>query len=333
MRDNMTKRLRGNLLLLLTALIWGVAFVAQSEGMKYVGPFTFTGIRSYLGGIALLLFLGIRGLLKKRQNHTMPGIAEAKEAENRTKEAAKERKNSVRELIIGGICCGIMLFTASMLQQTGIQYTPESGKAGFITALYIVLVPLCGIFGKKRVGAKVWLAVIIALGGMYLLCITDGFAIAKGDVYLLLCAAAFTGHILVVDYFSPKADGVSLSCIQFFVCGLLGTAGMFLAEHVDIRQILAAWLPLVYAGVLSSGVAYTLQIIAQKDTEPAVASLLMSLESVFALLGGFVLLDQILSARELAGCVLVFAAVILAQIPGHKKSRNNKSCVSPENML
>lgn len=317
----MTKRLRGNLLLLLTAFIWGLAFVAQSEGMKYVGPFTFTGIRSYLGGTALLVVLGIRRLSKKQRNNDVSGIREAKEAENRTEESVKERKKSARVLLSGGVCCGVMLFTASMLQQIGIQYTPESGKAGFITALYIVLVPLCGIFGKKKAGVKVWLAVLIALGGMYLLCITDGFVIAKGDVYLLLCAVAFTGHILVVDYFSPKTDGVSLSCIQFFVCGILGTAGMIFTEHVEVLQILRAWFPIVYAGVLSSGVAYTLQIIAQKDTEPAVASLLMSLESVFALLGGFVLLGQVLSARELTGCALVFAAVILAQIPGHKKSR------------
>ncbi|MGN1085144.1 MAG: DMT family transporter [Lachnospiraceae bacterium] len=300
----MTKRMRGNLLLLLTAFIWGVAFVAQSEGMKYVEPFTFTGIRSYLAGIALLVFLGIRRLSGQKRQEKIQA-ADGKQANGRG------------VLALGGICCGVVLFTATMLQQIGIKYTPESGKAGFITALYIILVPLCGIFVKKRVGAKVWLAVLVALGGMYLLCITDGFTIAKGDIYLLLCAVAFTGHILIVDYFSPKTDGVAMSCIQFFVCGILGTAGMLFTEHAQVAQILKAWLPLVYAGVLSGGVGYTLQIVAQKDTEPTVASLLMSLESVFAVLGGWVILGQVLSARELLGCALVFAAIILAQLPGN----------------
>lgn len=311
----MTKRMRGNLLLLLTAFIWGVAFVAQSEGMKYVGPFTFTGLRSYLAGIVLLLYLGIRKAFEKRRKNGIPGIAAAKEAENKAAENGKEKNGSVSPLFFGGICCGIVLFTATMLQQTGIKYAPEPGKAGFITALYIVLVPVCGIFAKKRPGMKVWLAVLLASAGMYLLCIADGFTLDRGDGYLLLCAAAFTGHILVVDYFSPKADGVAMSCIQFFVCGILGTAGMLLTEQVQIAQILKAWLPLVYAGVLSGGVGYTLQIVAQKDTEPEVASLLMSLESVFAVLGGLVLLGQTLSIRETVGCVLVFAAVILAQLP------------------
>ncbi len=310
----MTKRMRGNLFLLLAAFIWGVAFVAQSEGMKYVEPFTFTGIRSCLAGIALLACLGIRRFLEKRRKNGAPGITAAKEADNKAAEDGKERKASVRVLFLGGICCGIVLFTATMLQQTGIKYVPEPGKAGFITALYIVLVPVCGIFTKKRPGIRVWLAVLLASAGMYLLCITDGFTIARGDSYLLLCAAAFTGHILVVDYFSPKADGVAMSCIQFFVCGILGTAGMLLTEQVQIAQILKAWLPLVYAGVLSGGVGYTLQIVAQKDTEPEVASLLMSLESVFAVLGGLVLLGQVLTIRETLGCALVFAAVLLAQL-------------------
>ena len=306
--------MRGNLLLLLTALIWGVAFVAQSEGMKYVEPFTFTGLRSYLAGIALLFYLGIRRVFEKRRKTSTLGITIAKEAGNKAAADGREKQGSVRNLFWGGLCCGIVLFMATMLQQTGIKYAPEPGKAGFITALYIVLVPVCGIFTKKRPGVKVWLAVLLASAGMYLLCITDGFTISKGDGYLLLCAAAFTGHILTVDYFSPRADGVAMSCIQFFVCGILGTIGMLFTEKVQIAQILKAWLPLVYAGVLSGGVGYTLQIVAQKDTEPEVASLLMSLESVFAVLGGLVILGQMLSIRETLGCVLVFAAVILAQL-------------------
>ena len=317
----MTKRMRGNLLLLLTAFIWGVAFAAQSEGMKYVEPFTFMGVRSYLAGIVLLVFLGIRGVIEKRHKKDTSGVTAVKGAEDKTAEIVQERKGSGKILFLGGVCCGVILFTASMLQQIGIKYAPESGKAGFITALYIVLVPVCGVFIKKKVGAKVWLAVLIALCGMYLLCVTDGFTIAKGDIYLLLCALAYAVDILVVDYFSPKADGVAMSCIQFFVCGVLGTVGMFWMEHVEAAQIVKAWLPLVYAGVMSSGVGYTLQIVAQKDTEPTEASLIMSLESVFAVLGGWVLLGQILSVRELAGCALVFAAVILAQIPKRREAK------------
>lgn len=302
----MTKRIRGNFLLLLTALIWGFAFAAQSEGMKYVGPFTFLGIRSYLGGIALLIFMGVRKRLEKQQKQ-------------------EHMMYSRKTLLSGGICCGAMLFTASILQQIGIQYSPESGKAGFITALYIVLVPLCGAFRGKRVAGKVWLAVAVALTGMYLLCISDGFSIARGDIYLILCAVAFTGHILVVDSFSPKTDGAAMSCIQFFVCGVLSTAGMLLTEQVELSGVLDAWLPLVYAGVLSSGIGYTLQIVAQRDTDPTVASLLMSLESVFAALGGFVILGQVLSARELTGSMLMFAAILLATLD--KTGKNVKADV------
>lgn len=312
----MTKRMRGNLLLLLAALIWGVAFVAQSEGMKYVGPFTFIGIRNFLGCLALLLFLGVRSVSAKK------------------KKQETERNHTKKDLILGGVSCGLVLFTASALQQIGIQYTPESGKAGFITALYIVLVPLCGVFRKKKIGWHIWLAVLVALVGMYLLCLTNGFSVAKGDVYLILCAVAFTGHILVIDYFSPKTDGVAMSCIQFFVCGVLGTVAMVLTEQPDLGQIVKAWLPIVYAGVLSSGVAYTLQIVAQKDTEPTVASLLMSLESVFALLGGFVLLGQKLSARELFGCGCMFAAILLAQVVHSEKvcydKKEQKNQTAPE---
>lgn len=292
----MTKRMRGNLLLLLAAFIWGIAFVAQSEGMKYVEPFTFLAVRSFLGSTALCCFLKLRRTMEK--------------SEGRCKSNSEKKT-----LLMGGICCGTVLFVASALQQIGISYSPESGKAGFITALYIVLVPACGSFTGKKVRGMVWFAVLLSLAGMYLLCITDSVSLEKGDVYLLLCAVAFTVHILVVDYFSPKTEGVAMSCIQFLVCGVLGTAGMIFTEQPAWSQVLKAWLPLVYAGVLSSGVAYTLQIIAQKDTAPAVASLIMSLESVFAVLGGWIILGQVLSVREFAGCGLMFTAILLTQMP------------------
>ncbi len=304
----MIKRIRGNLLLLLAALIWGVAFVAQSEGMKYVGPFTFIAVRNVLAFLVLLVFLGMRGYIRRYKKKEQTGAAEG-----------ESRPEGRKTPLAGGIVCGVALFVASALQQIGIQYTPESGKAGFITALYIILVPVCGIFRKKKISRQVWLAVAVSLAGMYLLCITDGFRIARGDCYLILCAVAFAGHILVIDRFSPESDGAVMSCIQFFVCAALGAVGTLLTEQPQAAQIGKAWLPLVYAGVLSSGVAYTLQIVAQKDTEPTVASLLMSLESVFAALGGFVILGQVLSLREVLGCMLMLAAIFLAQVVHSEK--------------
>ena len=222
-----------------------------------------------------------------------------------------------KTLVIGGILCGIALAVASSLQQIGIVYT-SAGKAGFITALYILIVPIIRLFLGRRAGRKVWIGVALAVAGMYFLCITDGFSISKGDFLVFLCAVVFSVHILVIDHFAPKVDGVALSCIQFFVCGILCAVPMLALERPRVDEILAAWMPLAYAGVLSCGVAYTLQVIAQKNTDPTVASLLLSLESVFSVLTGWVILGERLSGRELFGCALVFAAVLLAQLPGKK---------------
>ena len=209
-----------------------------------------------------------------------------------------------------------------MLQQLGIVHNSgEPGKAGFITALYLIMVPLAGIFLRKRIGVKIWIAVVLAVCGMYLLCITEGLSMTTGDLLLLGCAVVFTMHILVIDSFSPKTDGVALSCIQFLLCGVLGMTGTFLTESVSLSHVLSAWLPLVFSGVFSGGVAYTLQIVAQKDTEPAVASLLMSLESVFAVFGEWLVLGQFLSGREFAGCGLMFIGILLTQLP--EKRRKN----------
>lgn len=297
----MKYRSLNNLLLVLTALIWGCAFAAQSVGMEYVGPFTFNASRSFLGGIALLPVIFV---MNQRKRGEYP---------EKKKSEAEQRKDR-RVLILGGICCGAALAVSSSLQQIGIMYT-SAGKAGFITALYILIVPILGIFLGKRAGRKVWIGVALAVAGMYFLCITDGFSISRGDFYVLLCAVGFSVHILVIDYFSPKVDGVCMSCIQFFVCGILCAVPMLLFEQPQAGALLKAWMPILYAGVLSSGVGYTLQIVAQKKTDPTVASLLMSLESVFSVLAGWVILGERLSGREMFGCVLVFAAVILAQLP------------------
>ena len=294
------KQLRANLLLLLTAMIWGAAFVAQSVSMDYVGPFTFLCTRSILGGVVLLPVIAVMGKRKQEKS--------AEKSENR------------RILFLGGICCGIMLFIGSALQQVGIQYT-TAGKAGFITAMYMVLVPICGLFFGKRPGGRTWAAVVVALVGMYLLCLYGSGIqnLGKGDLLEMLCALGFTAHILVIDHFSPKVDGVKMSCIQFFVCGILAGIFMLILETPSWENIRAAAMPILYAGILSSGVGYTLQIVAQKDTQPTVASLLMSLESVFSLIFGWILLKEAMSGVELLGCVLMFAAIIWVQLPEKRR--------------
>ena len=289
------KEWKSSLMLLLTAAIWGVAFVAQSVGMDYIGPFTFNAIRSLVGGLVLIPCIWLL---------------------NRKKPAAQEDTpaQSGRTLFIGGICCGVALAVASSLQQLGIQYT-SVGKAGFITALYIVIVPLLGLLFKRRVSGLIWVAVVIAVGGMYLLCITEGFSVGKGDLLVMASAFCFSAHILIIDYFSPKADGVKMSCIQFLVCGLLCAVPMLIMERPSLPQILAAWMPLIYAGVFSCGVGYTLQSVGQRHIDPTIASLILSLESVISVLAGWVILGQKLTVRELIGCILVFCAIILAQLP------------------
>lgn len=298
----------GSGLLGLTALIWGVAFVAQSVGMEYMEEFTFNGCRFLLGGAVLLPLIWV---MRRK-------TAEGKEAKGRPAEKAVPCMagwtQEDRVGVLGGVCCGMVLFVASTFQQFGIAETTV-GKAGFITALYIVIVPLLGVFLKKKIPWSVWLGVALATVGMYLLCITEGLTIGRGDVYVFVCAVCFSFHILVIDHISPKADGVVLSCVQFFTAGLLSAAAALIWETPKLSSIGAAWGPVLYAGVLSCGAGYTLQVVGQKNTDPVIASLILSLESVFSLLAGWVILGQRLSPKELAGCVLVFSAILLAQVP------------------
>ena len=296
--------LRQSLILLLTATIWGVAFVAQSVGMEYVGPYTFNAVRTLIGGLVLL-----------------PCIILFKKIKPEEKAVEKNTKH----LLIGGVSCGLFLFIASSLQQIGIQYTTV-GKAGFITALYIVIVPLLGLFMRKPVNIKIWIGVILAVIGMYLLCMKQGEnKLQSGDVLILGCAITFSFHILIVDHFSPLVDGVKMSCIQLFTCSVLSGLFMLIFENPKIENILNAWIPILYAGALSCGVAYTLQIIGQKGLNSTIASLIMSLESVISLLAGWVILGQKLSARELLGCGIVFAAIILVQLPDRKPLGTGKN--------
>lgn len=304
----MSQRYKGNVLLLLTAMIWGSALVAQSVSMDLIGPFTFQCMRSTLGALVLLPVIG---LFSRRRDQSVA--------------TGRDRKL----LWTGGLICGCVFFVASGLQQIGLCYT-SAGKAGFITALYIVLVPCIGIFFHRKVGWNVWVGVLLALGGLYLLCVTEALSVGTGDILVFVSSFAFAVHILVIDHFSPRTDGVKLSCIQFATNAVLSGIAMLLFEQPSVTAIAACWLPICYTGILSCGLAYTLQIIGQKYTDPTVASLLLSLESVFSVLFGWLLLQEGLSGRELFGCALMFAAIVLAQVPvGGKSGQSNLTGSAP----
>ena len=292
-------------LLFTAAFIWGIAFVAQSSAAEFIRPFTFNGIRCLIGGITLLPLVLF---IQSKKHQTLPS----------GESCDKNRLFTPAELktgLLGGFCCGICLCLGSTLQQFGIEQTTV-GKAGFITALYIVFVPIVSaVFLRKKIALPVILSVVLGLVGLFLLCMTEQLSISKGDFYVLLCSFAFTAHILVIDYFSAKADGVMLSCVQFLTCGIISTPFIFFTEKPQMSQIFAAGIPILYAGVLSCGVAYTLQIVGQKNMNPTIASLILSLESVVSVLAGWILLQQTLSGREIAGCIVMFLAIIIAQLP------------------
>lgn len=298
----------GSAELLLAAIIWGFAFVAQTAGASTIPTFTFNCVRSCIASIflAILLFVVFRAS-KKRGTPIFLG--------------------KYKDIILGGICCGIALFVATNIQQYGISLYPSgagaSGRSGFITALYVVLVPCFSIFFRRRIHPLVWVGVLVAVAGMYMLCVSGGInSIYKGDIVVFFCALAFCGHILVVDRFVSKANGIALSCIQFLTVGVLSLICMLLFESPRPSELFDAAFPLLYLGIMSSGVGYTLQIVGQKNTEPTVASILMSLESVFAVIGGWLLLGERLSARELTGCALVFLAILIAQAPGFIRKKD-----------
>jgi len=300
----MSRRFRAHLFLLTTAFIWGVAFVAQKEAMSYIGPFTFTGVRMLIGGavlIPVIIFLRKKNLIATEDEQHIKGITHDPS-------------------FIGGFFCGVALFFAIIFQQIGIVYT-TAGKAGFITALYIIIVPILGIFMKKRVSKIIWLCVILAVAGLYLLCMEGDLTMNKGDLIVLVSAFGYAVHILTVDRFTSQGDPVKISCIQFFVCGALCIPTM-LTEAPSLSALFAAWLPILYASVISCGIAYTLQVVAQRDTTPTITAILLSFESVFAVLMGFLLLSERLSLKQLLGCVLMFAAIIMAQAP--EKSNEDK---------
>ena len=308
-------RRRNSFLLVLASFIWGIAFVAQSAGGDAVGPYTFNCIRSVIGSIVLLPVIKLSDYL---------GCS-------RKKPVSRE---DWRVLLAGGIACGIALSLASNLQQLGIYLGSSVGKAGFLTACYMLIVPVLGIFLKKRCDWNVWVGILIAVVGLYLLCIQGSFTIRFSDSLLLLCALCFAVQILVIDHYVDRVDGVRMACIEFAVNGMISAIPMIfmdmgfsasgITKWVSALADPYAWIPILYAGVLSCGVAYTLQIIGQRGMNPTVASLLMSLEAVFSALAGWALLGEALSGREISGCAFIFIAVILAQVPMPVKVRGKR---------
>ncbi|HIX72970.1 MAG TPA: DMT family transporter [Candidatus Anaerobutyricum stercoripullorum] len=318
-----THKVRNTFFLILTALIWGAAFVAQSVSMDYIEPLTFIFLRSLIGGLFLIPCIWMLDWLNRRSEDSGQEAADSREGLAAREAAAGERKGNVRwwtdrQVLTGGIVCGLFLFFANCFQQTGIQYTTV-GKAGFITSFYIIIVPLLGIFLKRYCGILTWVAVVIALAGLYFLCMNEALEIQTGDFLILISAFLFAGQILAIDHFVRFVDGVKMSCIQFLTGAVLGCVGMLLFESPQISLIVQAAVPVLYTGIMSTGVGYTLQIVGQKGMNPTMAALILSLESVFSALSGFVILHQVMSGRELLGCVLMFTAIILAQLPDFRK--------------
>ena len=305
----MTKKTRGNIFLFITAFIWGTAFVAQQTSMDYIGPYTFCAVRFIIASITLLPVIKLFS----------PNPKLNEDGSTKTEVVIAKDKAT---LLRGGIFCGIILFIGSILQQIGLQYTTV-GKTGFITALYVVLVPISGsLFFRRKVPALVWFCAILATVGLYLLTMTGSeFRLTKGDTLVFICAFAFAMHILVIGKFSPLTDGIKMSAIQFLTAGIISTIFMFILETPEISAILNAALPILYTGVLSAGVGFTLQIVAQKDTDPTIASLILCLESVFAVLAGAIILNETMSLREIIGCVIMFLAITLAQLPTKEKEK------------
>lgn len=302
------RKILSNVLLVIAAIVWGVAFVSQEQAAKHIGTFTVTALRSIVATGAMIPLIIITSKINKR-----PVFEKTKE----------DRKLLVK----AGVMCGVLLCVASNIQQFGISIYPEnaniSARSGFITALYVVLVPICGIFFRKKVGLNVWLSVVVATVGLYLLCGTQGLSgIYLGDGIILLCALSFSLQILCVDHFISRVDPVKLAAIEFFTCGIISLVFMLIIEKPSMESIMLAIKPVLYLGLVSSGVGYTLQIVGQKYSDnPTVASILMSLESVFAALGGWVILGKDLSIYEICGCAVMFAAIVLAQLDFKKKTK------------
>ena len=306
----MTHQTRNYFLLLITATIWGSGFVAQALGMEHVSPFTFTWARSIIGGLFLLAVIPVLDVWagKEKKNCKAQALEEPLQ-----KRASREWKNP--RLWLGGLCCGTVLFIAESLQQFGLLHTTV-GKAGFLTSLYVVLVPVIGIFIGRRTSLNVWAAVVLAVAGLYFLCMKKGeLSLSLGDSLVIACAFAFSIHILVIDRFAPLVDCVRMSCLQFFVGSAWGFIFMLIFEPPTLEALLGALPAMLYAGILSNGIAYTLQVVAQNGVHPTIASIILSTESMASVFFGWLIMNQNMNARELLGCAFMMAAIVLAQLP------------------
>lgn len=302
-----TTKTLGNLILLFTSIIWGVAFVFQRTGMDNVGPITFNAVRMAAAAVFLAILSALFDLKKRKSTPS---------EEQNNPEAIKQRK---RATLIGGLLCGCFLTVSSLTQQMGIVHT-SAGKAGFITAMYMLFVPIINlILFKKKTGKTTWIAVALGILGMYLLCVKESFTLTVGDALILLCALLFSGHILCCDKFAPHCDPIKLSAIQFTVAAIVCLILAFIFEKPTLSGVLSAAVPILYCGIMSGGVGYTLQIVGQKHTEPATASIIMSFEAVFAAVAGAILLHETMLPKEFLGSVIMFTAIILVQLPEKKK--------------
>lgn len=291
------KAFKADLLLLLTAAIWGFAFVAQRVGMDYIGPYTYNALRFALGSCSLLplIWLG---------------------AKKRTEEQPAIPKGNGRAILVGGLIAGLALFAGSSFQQVGMVYT-TAGNAGFITGLYVVIVPLLGLFWKQRPRLGTWIGAILATAGLYFLSVTEEFTISFGDLLVLISACFWAGHVLIIGWLSPKMDSLKLSAVQFAVCSFLSLLVALTIETLSLSSIFAATIPILYGGLFSVGIAYTLQVVAQRHAHPAHSAILLSLEGSFAALGGWLLLGEILGLRGLFGCALMLGGMILSELAGY----------------
>jgi len=288
------KSLKADLLLLLTAIIWGFAFVAQRVGMDFVGPFTFNGVRFALGSLSLLPLIW---LMQRQKNRAPSVIPQA----------------GGKELLRGGLLAGLALFFGASLQQVGLVYT-TAGNAGFITGLYVVIVPILGLIWRQRPTLGTWLGAILATIGLFLLSVTDDFSIAYGDLLVLIGSFIWAGHVLLIGWLSPRMDALKLSAIQFAVCALLSLLTALAIETIRLDGIIAAAMPIFYGGLFSVGIAYTLQVVAQRDAHPAHTAIILSLEGVFAAIGGWLLLGELLTPRGLFGCALMLGGMLLSEL-------------------
>lgn len=302
----MKKTLKSDICLLGAALVWGFAFVAQRDSMDTLGPFLYSAIRMFLGSAALVpVFIITEKIKEKNEGHTKTD-----------EEKSATRKN----LITGGFMAGIAIFFAANMQQVGLVST-DAGKTAFITALYILLVPIIGIFVKQRTNINNWIGAVLGAAGLYFLCVTAQFTVAKGDIIVFIGAFGWAVHILIIDYFAPKVNAAKLTCVQFVVAGFISLIVSFIFEDNTFAAVIACAPSLLYTGIMSSAVGFTLQVVGQKNAKPTTASILMSMESVFGAVAGFLFLNETMQNRELIGCILMLSAVIIAQLPAKNKDK------------